>query len=193
MSKKTKPIILTVVIIAVLAGAYFLYNELGDAITPDNIAAPSPPPSENGEPVEQTKAPDFTVYDVDGAAVKLSDFSGKPVVLNFWASWCTPCKDEMPDFDLASVEHQDVVQFMMVNLTDGSRETVDSAKEYIAGQEFEFPVFFDTNIDAATVYGVTSIPTTYFIDSEGYLVTYAQGSLDAETLDYGISLILDAE
>ena len=93
-------------------------------------SAPSESGSENNsedastaEP-ELTLAPDFTVYDLEGNEVHLTDFFGKPIIVNFWASWCGPCKMEMPDFDVAYNTYKDDIVFLMVNMTDGSRETV---------------------------------------------------------------------
>ena len=135
-------------------------------------------------------APDFIVLDREGAEVSLSDFIGKPVILNFWASWCGPCKSEMPEFEAAYQKYREEIQFMMVNLTDGSRETVETAAEYIAGEGYTFPVFFDTESDAAITYGATSIPVTYFVDAEGHLVAYGSGALSGEILQSGMEMIL---
>ena len=131
--------------------------------------------------------------DADGTEVKLSDYVGKPIVLNFWASWCSPCKSEMPEFNAAWEELDGEVQFLMVNMTDGSRETIDTAKEYVEGEGFTFPVLFDTNSEAAIAYGAYSLPTTYFIDAEGYLVARAVGAIDGETLQKGLDLIYSQE
>lgn len=136
-----------------------------------------------------TPAPDFTVYDAGGNPVKLSDHLGKPVVLNFWASWCGPCRKEMPDFDEVYKEMGDQVAFLIINLTDGKQETVDSASAFIASQGYTFPVFYDTASQAAYAYGVQSIPTTYFVDAQGYLVARATGAIDKETLKRGIEMI----
>lgn len=133
-------------------------------------------------------APDFTVIDYDGNEVSLSDLFGIPIVLNFWASWCAPCKSEMPDFDAAYAEHDDVI-FMMVNMTDGLRETVETAKAHVEDEGYSFPVYFDTEYSAAEAYVVYSLPTTYFIDKDGNLVTRAVGMIDAETLEKGIAMI----
>lgn len=144
--------------------------------------------TENTAP-ETVPAPDVTVYTADGQAVKLSDFFGKPIVLNFWASWCGPCKAEMPDFDKAFQELGSDVQFLMVNLTDGRDETVETASTFIKDSGYSFPVYYDTTMEAATAYGISSIPTTYFIDSSGNVAAGANRMLSEENLQQGISMI----
>lgn len=135
-----------------------------------------------------TLAPNFTVYDKDGKAVKLSDFRGKPVVLNFWASWCGPCQSEMPDFNEKHGELGEDIHFLMVNLTDNAKEK-ENALALLAKKGYTFPVYFDTDIDAAIAYGVSSIPATYFIDAEGRLIARASGAINGETLMKGINMI----
>ena len=135
-------------------------------------------------------APDFTVYDIDGNSHRLSDFQGKPVILNFWASWCGPYKAEMPDFEDAYKIYGEKIHFLMVNLTDGRGETIESASTFIAGQGYTFPVYYDTAYSGANAYSITSIPTTFFINKDGNLVTYGQGMLSADLLAKGIEMIL---
>lgn len=143
----------------------------------------------NSEEPELTLAPDFTVYDLEGNEVHLSDFFGKPIIVNFWASWCGPCKMEMPDFDAAYQTYKDDITFLMVNMTDGSRETVDVASEFIANSGYTFPVYYDTQYSAAITYSVASLPTSYFINAQGELVAHANGAIDADTLQRGIDMI----
>ncbi len=145
------------------------------------------------------EAPDFSVLDSSGESVNLSDFVGKPVVLNFWASWCPPCKNEMPHFNEAFNEYKDDVVFLMVNLTDGSRETKSTAEKYLKSNGYEFTVFFDTEQSAAYAFSVSSIPATYFINREGQVVKFEnryglevagfQGAVDKKSLIDGIGLI----
>ena len=148
--------------------------------------------SENSEEAAKViPAPDFAVVDATGNEVTLSSLFGKPIVLNFWASWCPPCKSEMPDFNEVYKELGDEVTFVMVDMTDGMRETQEQASAFIEEQGFSFPVYYDINQEAANSYRVYSLPTTYFIDKNGTVVTGAQGAINKELLEKGISMIVE--
>ena len=96
---------------------------------------------------------------------------------------------EMPDFDENYKENGEKVHFLMVNMTDGYQETLEKAKKFVEESGYTFPVYYDTDMDAAMTYGVNSIPSTYFIDAEGHAIARAAGMIDAETLQYGIQMI----
>lgn len=190
MKNSVKWIIIAVVLVGVIAGASVLYNKFSDdyVITPPVQTTAENTPSEHSKDENDYSAPDFTVLDYNGNQVKLSDFKGKPVVMNFWATWCFYCKEEMPDFNDAFKKYPDV-EFLMINATDGYRETVESAKKYIEDENFDFNVYFDTNGEAVKAYYVSGFPATFFIDENGNLVTYANGMLDYDSLEKGIELI----
>lgn len=197
MDDKKKFVIITVILVVLLIGTYVLYTQLSQQVAPDQLSTQGTQPQDaesDSTGAQQTQpekatAPDFVVYDAEGKEVRLSDYFGKPIVLNFWASWCGPCKMEMPDFHDKYLEMGERVQFLMINMTDGSRETVDTASAFIAQNAYTFPVFFDTKSHAATVYGAYSLPTTYFIDAEGNAVARATGAIDEKTLQRGIDMI----
>ena len=221
MKKKISWIILAVVLVVLIGGASILYNKYsgevenerlmaGDstqATVEENTAEETAETTENTENTENTgnteetaedetelvMAPDFTVYDADGNAVNLSDFIGKPTIVNFWASWCGPCQMEMPDFDEKYKELGEEINFLMVNITDGYRETLEIAKEFVENSGYSFPVYYDTDKDAAMTYGINSFPTTYFIDAEGHAIARAQTMIDMETLQMGIDMIYESE
>lgn len=172
---------IAVLLVAVLAVAAVLYQKFSGEYAGENLGSTEE---------AQLAAPDFTVLDSEGNEVQLSDYVGKPIVLNFWATWCYYCKEEMPDFDRAYEKYPDV-QFLMVNATDGVQETMASAKEYVEQEGFQFDVFFDTNFDAVNAYQVSGFPATFFIDENGNLVTYGRGMLDFETLEKGIQMITE--
>ena len=209
MKKKITWIVLAVLLVALIGGASVLYDRLGSAYEVDQLATQAPvvpqteAPAENAIPketetpeeteaqaeTEPMTAPDFTALDAQGNEVRLSDYFGKPIVLNFWASWCGPCKSEMPDFDEAYLAQGEEIQFLMVNMTDGSRETLDTAKSFVADSGYSFPVVFDVNQEAAMTYAVSSLPTTFFIGADGSMVAYAMGAIDGDTLQRGIEMI----
>lgn len=192
MKNKVKWILvagIVVLLVGIISGATVLYHTLSEHYDGNNLMQNSQA-QDKAAGENQYAAPDFTVLDHEGNEVKLSDYKGKPVVLNFWATWCYYCKVEMPDFDQAYEKYPDV-QFLMVNATDGVQETMESAKEYIEQEGFRFDVFFDTKLEAVNAYYVTGFPSTYFIDKNGNLVTFRNGMLDFETLEKGIQMITE--
>lgn len=199
MNNKKRLVLSLLVLVLLIACAYVLYNQIQGGIDTQQLSVNEEPvandevketPDAEGAKDEKAKAPDFTALDADGNEVQFYDYLGKPIVLNFWASWCGPCQMEMPEFEEAYKNYGDKINFLMVNMTDGSRETVDTASEFISTSGYTFPVFYDTEQQAAYGYGVYSLPTTYFLDAEGYAIASAMGAINAETLQKGIDMIL---
>lgn len=181
MNKKLKLILGIAAFVVLIAGAVILYNTLSEKYEPE-VETESVENEVEEDEVVLKKAPDFTVYDIDGNPVSLSDFAGKPVVLNFWASWCPPCKGEMPEFQKLYDELKDEVHFVMVDMVDDAQETVESGSKFIKDNGYTFPVYYDTDYDAAITYQARSLPMTFFIDEEGNFITGHMGMITGEIL-----------
>lgn len=186
MNKTIKYLILSAVFIGVIILAAAGYNYLSKKYMPDD-GKPNTPESTK---TLQT-APDFEVIDINGDTVHLKDYFGTPIVLNFWATWCGPCKAEMPYFDALYNEHKDDIIFMMVNLTDGYQDTVDKVNGFINENGYTFPVYYDTKYNAANTYGVSSIPMSIFINEKGEIADYHLGTMSEENLKKCIEEILN--
>ena len=178
-------ILIVILLAAVVVAAAVVFSGKPGQAGAEPAETPTAAPTENAD-----LAPNFTVYDIDGNAVKLSDFRGKPVVLNFWASWCGPCKAEMPDLEEAYQTHGQNVEFLVVNLTDGASETVESASGYVASQGYTFPVYYDVEQSAAVAYRIYAIPMTYFIDAAGEIRAMQEGMIQADVLESNIQALL---
>lgn len=171
--KNKKILILSIIFIIIMSGAVVGYNYLKNNYNIDL----------EDESIDKIKSPDFTVYDINNKEVNLYDYKGKNLVINFWASWCPPCKYEMPYFQNATEKYKDKnVEILMLNLTDGYRETVDSATKYMKENNFDMNLLFDKNLEAATKYQVQGVPRTIFIDKEGYIVKDYTGAMEQDVL-----------
>ncbi len=146
----------------------------------------------NSDENEKLKAPDFTVYDENMNPVKLSDYAGTPVVLNFWATWCGYCKDEMPYFQEASENFsEDQVKILMINMTDGRNETKESAMQYMKNNNYTMKLLLDIDQEVAREFRVSGIPRTIFINKDGYIIQDMVGKIDAKTLNTKIEELVN--
>ena len=186
----------------VLVSAYFGYDSLALKYNKKNIINELEKSddvkiqyNESNKVSEKVKAKDFVVYDENLKEVKLSDYIGTPVVLNFWASWCPPCKSEMPLFNEMSKKYsKDKIAILMINLTDGEQETISKAQQYIKNNNYDMKILFDNKMDAATKYNISSIPRTIFIDKDGYIVKdNPAGVIAEEELESQIKLLLEVK
>ena len=207
MKKGDKFILLLLGLVALLMVATIGYRLLSDRYSPQDISftetgdhntsnagntESSDTDTNSTNDVASTKVPDFTVYDLEGNALSLYDCLGKPIVLNFWATWCGPCQSEMPAFDKMYQQYSDQVTFLMVNVTDGSRDTVESVTSFYKNSGYTFPIYFDTTLEASMTYGAYSIPLTFFIDAEGNLLYNQMGAISEETLIQCMELLVNS-
>ncbi len=126
-------------------------------------------------------APDFTLKSLDGKTIRLSDFRGRAVVLNFWASWCPPCRQEMPALQRVYEAYQSQgVEVIAVNAT--SQDTLSSAQGFIQSNGLTFMVLLDEQGDVQSMYRVSGLPTTVFIDRDGVIRYWIVGGPLSEAL-----------
>lgn len=220
MKKYGKIFVILLLLAAVITGAAFAYRKLKNQVQspalveeqeeqgpeeqePDELQSGEEPSEEENEDKREDKegdkkdgserqeAIDVSFYDSEGNAVQLSDFYGKPVVMNFWATWCGYCKQEMPDFQEAYEEYGDRVEFLFINSTDGARETREKASAYLEEQGYTVPAYYDEDMEAVYAYSINSLPTTILLDKEGKVAAYAPGLVEKEMLTAGLDTLLN--
>lgn len=125
--------------------------------------------------------PDITLVNRDGDPVSLKDNGGKPAIINVWASWCPPCKKEMPDLQAAYEKHGDQVQFHMVNLTN--RDFLDQMDAYLEEEGFTFPVLLDEEGITEKELRILGIPNTFVVDEQGRILHHIAGYMDKKTVE----------
>lgn len=179
-------IIIAAAFAAIMVLAAVLYPKLSEKYSADS----KPDNTDYGVAVQSD---DFTVYDLEMNEVKLSDYFGKPIIINFWASWCGPCKSELPAFNALYEEYKNDVVFLMINLTDGERDSVNSIKKFVSDNGYNFPVYYDIGYDASNTYGVRSIPQTVFINADGSLYDTQVGAMSEVVLENYINQMIGEE
>jgi peroxiredoxin len=132
-------------------------------------------------------APDFAVRTINGEVVRLSDFRGKTVVLNFWASWCPPCRAEMPDFQELHEQREAADDFVILAVDKLVEDTEGAVRDFVEGFELTFAVAFDETDEIVQRYGVRGLPSTFFIDRDGILRQKSLGPVFGNLLAEGVA------
>ena len=132
-------------------------------------------------------APDFEMQYPDGRKVKLSDFKGKPVIVNFWATWCAPCEAELPEFVQTYEKYKDQG---LVILGVNAQESGEDANKFVEKYNLSFPVTLDSRGEVMGLYGVRGLPTTLFIDPEGRVAVRWAGILTKPMIEEYLGQIL---
>lgn len=187
MKKKIVFICSAVLAVIVFSVAIVLYKTLSPKIS-EKINNTSSNTVTN-ETTSFEVASDFTVFDAKGNTIKLSDFKGKGIVVNFWADWCSPCRQELPDFMQEYEKHKNDVTFMMVNVSCQSDEQMQSILKFAEDNSYSFPIYFDKLQSASIAYGVRTIPLSVFIDKNGNIIGTHNGVISKQTLENYIQKI----
>ena len=154
---------------------------------PQDAAAQETGTPATGRPVAGSRAPDFTLTDLDGNTVRLSDLLGKVVFLNFWATWCSPCRAEMPDIEALHRKYRDRgVVVLGVDL----RESESTVRTYLERGGYTWTFLIDTTGRVASAYRVSAIPTSFFIDREGVIRAVVIGGMTASTMEARLALAM---
>ena len=136
-------------------------------------------------------APEFTLKTLAGGTASLSDYTGRPVFLNFWASWCKPCRGEMSDIIAAYDAHKNEhLQVLAINLTD--QERMADARRFADEFQMPFPVLLDEKGKVRKRYALRGVPTSVFIDAQGIVRLVNPGPITGETIQRGLEEILPA-
>lgn len=172
-------------------------TSVSDGVTSDSSQASDSADSSEDSVSEETdkdapQAPDFTLYDQYGVKHKLSDYKGKTVFLNFWATWCSPCRTEMPDiqklYEKYGGNQEDLVVLGVANPKtdqnpfnqDGTEQEI---KNFLQTNGYTYPVVMDTTGDLFSIYGIYSFPTTFMIDKNGSVFGYVSGMLTESMME----------
>ncbi len=166
-----KYVALGLLVILIIWGIYDTTANKGNK-TAGNAGAPAPNPTTATTTVGLdvgNLAPDFQLQTVDGQTIKLSTLRGKKVILNFWATWCPPCKLEVPEIEKFYTANKDKgIEVLAVDLTK-TEKSLEDVPAFIKTYGITYPVLLDTKVEIADLYQAYSIPTTYILDSQGVI------------------------
>ena len=197
MKKYGRLLGILILLAAVIGGGGFAYTRLKDQVQAPSalgqMEEEKTDPAEEADEEENSRqeAVDFTFRDAEGSEVRLSDFYGKPAVINFWATWCGYCKEEMPDFQEVYEEYGGQVNFIMLNATGSQGETREKGAAYLEENGYTFPAYYDEEGQGSYVYSVYSLPTTILLDKEDRVAAYNPGLVTKDALIPALETLLE--
>ncbi len=175
-----KNLLIGAVILIAVGGAFWTAGKGDSQNRTDSSRTEQASVQRDESPQEKMKAPDFALKALDGKTAVLSKNDGKPTIINFWASWCPPCKVEMPYIQKAYEKYGDQVNFMMVNLT--AMDDKAKMKQFLKEGSYNFPVLLDETGKVGEMYQAFSIPTTYIVDENGIIISHVMGAMSDDQL-----------
>lgn len=189
-----KKVIFLIIIVSIIIGAIYTVNNYNKSysdkaknkLTEKIIDKNKYVDLKENEDIEKIKAADFILKDLDGKEIALSDLRGKKIFLNFWATWCPPCKLEMPDIEKLYQETKDK---NLISIAVNLGEDEKTVREFINENKYNFKVLLDLDQSVAINYNITSIPTSFFIDEEGNIVAKKIGLITLEDMKNYINLM----
>ncbi|WP_294403880.1 TlpA disulfide reductase family protein [uncultured Clostridium sp.] len=208
MIKKGKSIIALCAALIIACGVVIIYHKekadknistgnSNEILVPESINDIPPGIIDNVAPdVEQefkAEAKDFEAHDENGNEIRLSDYKGQYIVLNFWNSTCEPCVNELPYFEEAIKKYEGRVTFLMVNMVDGNNKTKESALNYLQNNGLDIKTIFDDHYDVRVNYRVTSLPRTLFIDKNRLIQKDIKIEMTKEMLEEQIDNLINNE
>ncbi len=181
-------VIATLLVGVAIAGAVWFFDRPGTANSQSVTLTAS---AQGAEPKIGKPAPDFVLTMTDGTQQRLSDFKGKPVWINFWASWCPPCRAENPDIQDLYNAHHDADGLVLLAPAIG--ESADSVTQYMGNADLHYPVGTDGDTQIAANYRVLGIPTHIFVDSDGVIRNMRIGAMSKKTMERMLADIIPAQ
>ena len=182
-------VIAIVALAAVLAIGTVAYNALGGAGAPTQYDSAQEAATGDAQYLADF---DATVFDEYGDARTLTALAdGKPFVMNFWATWCPYCVQEMDDYQAIVDDYDGRVSFAFIDIADGTRETVDDATAWLYKNEYHLPAYYDTRLEAMRAYGATSLPTTVVVAADGEIMTISAGRIDPQLMREALDSLLE--
>ena len=134
--------------------------------------------------------PDFKITSPDGRELLISSFSGKPLLIVEWASWCPDCRNQLPIIQKMYEKYGDQVHFVLINLIEPEKETTETADRYITQGEYTFPYYYDMDQSAADALQVQTIPSMYFVDKQGQIKNVLVKHTSEDTLEKELKELL---